>query len=111
MPPGPLGPLGGGIGGGPLMPPDMGGPMPGIGPIGGMHVGPGHPFFSDRMRHPDLAPGAPGFRGGGHPGGARWDPISEWLRGSCIGVGAGWGEGGEGGVQARLHEGGIMMGA
>lgn len=68
MPGGGIGPLGGGIVGGPLMPPG------GLGPLGGMHVGPGHPYFSDRMRHPDLGPG--GF-GGAHPGGVRWDPISE----------------------------------
>jgi hypothetical protein len=76
----PLGPLGGGpLGGGPMLPP--GGPLPGIGPLGGMHVGPGHPFFSDHMRHPDLGPG--GFGGPGHPGGARWDPISERARRPC----------------------------
>ena len=60
------GPLGGGIGGGPS--------------LGGMHVGPGHPFFADRMRHPDLMPGPSGGFGAGrgaHPPGARWDPISE----------------------------------
>lgn len=75
---GPLGPIGGGMGGGPMMPPG------GIGPIGGMHVGPGHPFFSDRMRHPDVGPGGPGgpLGGGRQPGGARWDPISpEGLEG------------------------------
>ncbi|KAI8466340.1 MAG: hypothetical protein J3K34DRAFT_433908 [Monoraphidium minutum] len=87
MPLGPLGPRGTappsdgggrGIGGGPLMPPGMGGP--GLGPLGGMHVGPGHPYFSDRMRHPDLGPG--GFGGGALPGGARWDPINpEGLEG------------------------------
>jgi hypothetical protein len=75
----------GGVG----VPPGMGGgPLPGIGPLGGMHVGPGHPFFSDRMRHPDLGPG--GFGGPGHPGGARWDPISEWGPGAG---GRGWVEG------------------
>jgi hypothetical protein len=51
---------------------------PGLGPGGGMHVGPGHPFFADRMRHPDLGPG--GF-GSGQPG-PRWDPI-----GGCLGGG------------------------
>jgi hypothetical protein len=53
------------------------------GPLGGdgMHVGPGHPFFADRMRNPSLIGG--GGRGGGGlygppglPQGARWDPIS-----------------------------------
>jgi len=71
-----MGPLGGPFGG--VVPPGRGshGPMPGpLGPLGGMHVGPDHPFFSDRMRHPDLGPG--GFGRGRQPGGARWDPISE----------------------------------
>ncbi|KAF6253919.1 hypothetical protein COO60DRAFT_370024 [Scenedesmus sp. NREL 46B-D3] len=71
--------LGGGPGGGVL----PGGP-PVTGPGGGgMHVGPGHPFFADRMRHPDRMPGRGGLGGmPGGPGGMRWDPISpEGLEG------------------------------
>ena len=57
----------------------------GFGPTGGgMHVGPGHPFFSDRLRNPDLASGGRGgvVGGGMGPGGVRWDPIApEGLQG------------------------------
>lgn len=63
---------------------------------GGMQVGPGHPYFMDRLRHPELQPGMgglrpppPGLGGGGLqppvpglPPGARWDPIApEGLQG------------------------------
>eukprot|EP00775_Hariotina_reticulata_P003712 gene3712-3975_t len=57
---------------------------PGFGPTGGgMHVGPNHPFFSDRMSHPDIMPGRAGGMGGrGGAPGVRWDPISpEGLQG------------------------------
>jgi hypothetical protein len=78
-------PGGGGGGGGPL------------GPGGGMHVGPGHPFFADRMRHHP-----PAGRGSSLPPGARWDPIRpEGLEGwspDDYGVGGGGpGSGGNGG--------------
>ncbi|KAF8063749.1 proteasome inhibitor [Scenedesmus sp. PABB004] len=67
-----------GGGGGVLPPGGMRGPVGG----GGMHVGPGHPFFADRMRHPDLMPGGGGGGLPGGPGGARWDPINpEGLEG------------------------------
>ena len=51
-----------------------------------MHVGPGHPFFSDRLRNPGLVGGPGGLGGGGlhgpGGGGARWDPIApEGLQG------------------------------
>ena len=61
----------------------MRGPRPGTlpygpesGPLGGgMHVGPSHPMFAGRVRHPPGGlPGGPGFPS--HPGGARWDPIN-----------------------------------
>jgi len=64
----------------PFMPDPLmggGGALPGLmgpGGVGGMHVGPSHPFFSDRLRHPEMQPGM-------HPPGARWDPISE---ASCV---------------------------
>jgi hypothetical protein len=57
----------------PLRPPGYGGDnpfMPPLGPGGGMHVGPDHPFFAGRSRHP------PGGMPGGVPG-PRWDPIGE----------------------------------
>ena len=68
------------------MPRGVGGVGGGIGPTGGgMHVGPGHPFFSDRLRNPGLASGGGGRRGGlggVMPDGARWDPIApEGLQG------------------------------
>ena len=68
----------------PLRMPTQGGYGGSMGPTGGgMHVGPGHPFFADRLRNPGLASGGlGGIRGGMMPGGARWDPIApEGLQG------------------------------
>lgn len=87
--PGLVPPVGGGGPGG-LFLPDGGLEGPGsMGPLGGgggMHVGPGHPFFADRMRHPDLRPGGglgfPAAPGRGPAPGVRWDPINpEGLQG------------------------------
>jgi len=61
----------------------MGGPLRGPGG-GGLHVGPGHPFFAERVRHPELLPGGGpgGLHGPGGLPGVRWDPINpEGLQG------------------------------
>jgi hypothetical protein len=99
---------GGGLGGGGL------GGGPPLGPGGGMHVGPHHPFFADRQRHQPP---------GGLPPGARWDPIrpeglegwspDDFVRppgeggggrgGGGVPPGGGRGRGGPGGGGGRVH--------